>query len=532
MKPFSAWWQNIEASEFEWFVPDQFNIASACFEDADLDAVALFERGGSRDVELNFGELRDKSRHLANWLLDRGLSKGDRIAVFLPQCWELVVAHAAAYYAGLVVVPLTTKFASDAVEYRLADSGASVIIGRNDDLTRVSIAIDGLSSLKYVIATDGVSLTDSMELDRILAENVNDKRRLGDTAAEDPAIIIYTSGTTSKPKGTLHAHRVLIGHMPGVRVTHEGFPHVDDLMWTPAEWAWIGGIFDVLFPSLACGIPVVASDAQVSPSLCRYMLEQVGVRNTFIPPTMLKQMRSTNVKPRENKLRTLTCGGESLGDELHAWVQQQLNISANEFYGQTEMNMTLGQRRNEWIPPKGSMGRAIPGFEIAILKPNGTIASANENGEISVRTPNPGQFLRYWNKPEQTENKYSDRWLRTGDIGRMDGNGNVFFEGRSDDVILSSGYRIGPGEIEECLLSHPAVALVAVIGSPDDIRGEIVVAHVVVNEGVSRSDKLKQELMDHVKYSLAFYQYPRRIEFHDELPMTTTGKIQRRLLKE
>jgi acetyl-CoA synthetase len=512
-----AWWQDIDSENPTWTVPERFNIAADSLDHHAADAVAILERGGSRTLDVTYGELRDRARRIAGWLLDNGAARGDRVAVFLPQSWELAAVHSAVYYAGMVAV-------------RLENAGVSAIVGRAADLERISGGLQGVESLAHVIAVD-VPCTDStVTLDSVLESPVPE-HGLGDTGAEDPALLIYTSGTTGNPKGALHAHRVLVGHMPGVRITHDAFPQEGDLFWTPAEWAWIGGLLDVLFPSLAMGIPVVASDARVTPELALHMFETVGVRNSFMPPTALKQLRAAGLVPTSSSVRTIASGGETLGDELQDWVQQTFGVPVNEFYGQTEMNMTVGQRRQQWTPAVASMGRAIPGFEVSVLDPMGEPAEDGTVGEIAVRTPNPGEFLGYWGNPEATADKYSGEWLRTGDLGSRTEAGDLRFEGRADDVISSAGYRIGPGEIEECLLGHPAVALAAVVGEPDDLRGEMVVGHVVLKDGVVGSAELAEELRLHVKGSLAFYQYPRRIHFHEELPMTTTGKIQRRLLK-
>ncbi|WP_211233328.1 AMP-binding protein [Brevibacterium album] len=522
-----GWWQDLDAEDFAWQVPERFNIAADSLDAHPAEALAILERGGSRELDVTFGELRQRARRIARWLLENGLERGDRVAVLLPQCWELAAVHSAIYYAGLVAVPLTTKFGPEAVRFRVEDSGARALFGRPADLARSEA---GLDSLEHVVSTEEACAQSTTTLSAVLAEETGD-HILGDTAADDPALLIYTSGTTGSPKGALHAHRVLVGHMPGVRMTHDGFPQPGDLIWTPAEWAWIGGLLDVLFPSLACGVPVVGSDARVSPELAVRMFDEVGVRNSFMPPTALKQMRAQGTVPAASRVRTLASGGEPLGEHVQQWAREVFGVEVNEFYGQTEMNMTVGQHRQRRHPAPGSMGRAVPGFTVTVLGPDGQPAAAGEVGEIAVLTPNPGEFLGYWGQPERTAEKYAGDWLLTGDLGTVDAVGDLTFQGRADDVISSAGYRIGPGEVEESLLGHPDVALAAVVGEPDELRGQAVVAHVVLREGVRPTDALRRELAAHVKSSLAYYQYPRRIEFHDVLPMTTTGKIQRRLLR-
>jgi acetyl-CoA synthetase len=322
--------------------------------------------------------------------------------------------------------------------------------------------------------------------------------------------------------------------MPGVRTAFSGAPHPGDVFWTPADWAWIGGLFDVLFPALAMGCPVVATPDKFTPVSALEVMRRHKITASFIPPTALKQMRSSGVDRIAADgvhLRALATGGESLGDALQMWVNETFGVAINEFYGQTEMNMVLGTDRASWQAEPGSMGRAFPGFTISLLDPDGHEVEIGQVGEICVAAGNPGQFLEYWNQPEKTKEKVHDGWIHTGDLGRGDRAGNLWYHGRVDDVISSAGYRIGPGEIEECLLSHHAVAMAGVIGVPDDLRGEAVHAFVVLAEGVAASEQLRTDLQNHVKKRLAFYQYPRQISFLDQLPMTTTGKILRRELR-
>lgn len=526
------WWQDLDTTPFHWHIPQQFNIATACLETADPEDLALVVATEDGHRETTFGQLRTETLRLARWMQQAGLERGDRVAVLLPQCRELVTMHLAAYAVGLVVVPLTVKFGPDAVRFRLQDSGSRTVVLSAADLDRFQDALESCPELETVVLT-GTDLPHPGHLsyDQLVAEH-EEATDYGRTSAEDPALIIYTSGTTGNPKGALHPHRVLAAHLPGVRMTHEDFPQPGDRMWTPAEWAWIGGLLDVLFPSLACGVPVVASTVKFSPELVRRLVEELGVRNAFLPPTALKQLRASGLSLGDRRPRTVTSGGEALGEELQAWAREHLGVHVNEFYGQTEMNMVVGQDRSSWDPAPGSMGRAVPGFTVAVLDPMGEPQPPGEVGELCVQTPNPGEFLGYWNQPEKTAEKYLNGHLRTGDLGSMDDDGHLTFHGRVDDVISSAGYRIGPGEIEESLMSHPAVVQAAVIGLPDPDRGEVVAAYLVLREDTEPTDELREELRQHVKHRLAFYQYPRVIEFRDELPMTPTGKIQRRLLRQ
>jgi acetyl-CoA synthetase len=354
------------------------------------------------------------------------------------------------------------------------------------------------------------------------------------TRADDPALIIYTSGTTGKPKGALHAHRALLGHLPGVEMSHDFLPHAGDLMWTPADWAWIGGLMDLLMPAWHHGIPVLARRFEkFDPEAAFELMGRHGVRNAFLPPTALKLLRSV-AEPRRRwdfSLRSVASGGESLGPELLEWGRETLGLAINEFYGQTECNMVLSSCGALFPALAGAIGKPVPGHDVAIVDDAGRLLPDGNIGNIAVRSPDPVLFLGYWNNPQATRDKYIDEWLITGDTGVSHPDGYIQFVGRNDDVITSAGYRIGPGPIEDCLLGHPSVALAAVVGVPDPNRTEIVKAFIVLKPGFAPSETLKRELQGHVKIRLAAHEYPREVAFIEALPMTTTGKIIRQELR-
>ncbi len=356
-----------------------------------------------------------------------------------------------------------------------------------------------------------------------------------DTLADDPCLMIYTSGTTGLAKGALHAHRVLLAHLPGVQMPHNDFPQPGDLMWTPADWAWAGGLLNVLLPSLHFGVPVVAKPARkFDPEAAFALMARHGVRNAYIPPTALRMLRAVK-NPREQfgvALRSLNTGGESLGAETFHWGRQELGLTINESYGQTECNLVLASSGLLSVSRPGAIGKPVPGHDVGVIRPDGSICDDDEPGEIAIRRPNPVMFLSYWRRPEATEQKYMGDWLLTGDRARRDGDGYVFFEGRDDDVISSAGYRIGPAEIEDGLLRHPAVANAAAVGKPDPLRGEIVKAFIVLKPGFEPSPELAEDIKAHARARLSAHEYPREIEFAAELPLTTSGKIIRRLLRE
>jgi len=343
-------------------------------------------------------------------------------------------------------------------------------------------------------------------------------------------MMIYTSGTTGPPKGALHGHRVLLGHLPGVQLPHEFLPQPGDRTWTPADWAWAGGLLNILLPSLYFGVPVVAGPrGKFGPEAAFALMARPAVRNVFMPPTALRFMRKAGVDPLAMgvRLRSMGSGGERLGDETLAWVKERFGITVNEFYGQTECNLVVSSCASLLPHRPGAMGVAVPGHEVAIIDEAGAPLPAGQAGAIAVRRPDPVMFLGYWNNPEATAAKFRGDWLVTGDLGRMDADGWFTHLGREDDVINSAGYRIGPAEIEEVLLKHDAVALCAAVGVPDELRGERIKAFIVPREGVRRDAALTAAIQDFVRTRLAAHEYPREIAFIDELPLTATGKVRR-----
>ena len=356
------------------------------------------------------------------------------------------------------------------------------------------------------------------------------------TRADDPALIIYTSGTTGPPKGTLHAHRILLGILPGFEFYHNLFPQKGDLVWTPLDWAYIGGSYDTLFPTLHHGYPVLAFRARkFDPDESFSLMAKYGVRNMMAVPTVLRLMMHAVENPREKydlRLRSITAGGETLGAELYQWSRRALGVELNEQYGQTECDYVIGFCSEVMEVVPGAIGKAVPGHQVDILTANGDVAKAGELGEIAVRCPDPVMFLEYWGDPQATRKKFSGEWMRTGDYGVRDENGHFWFTGRQDELIESGGYRIGPGEVEDCLMKHAAVKLVGVIGVPDDIRGEIVKAYIVLKKGFEPDTVLQESIQQHVKSQLEAHAYPREVEFIRQMPMTKTGKILKNELRK
>ena len=517
---------------FRWDIPAHCNIAEeACDRWVGSGRTALINLRDDGGVEtMSFDDLHRRACRLANVLEARGLARGDRIGVLLPQSLEAAVAHLAAYRLGAIAVPLFLLFGEDALEYRLADSGAAALVTDQAGLAKLTAIRDRLPALRCVLAVGG---GDAPNLHEEMAR-AKDSHACVATGPDDPALIIYTSGTTGSPKGALHGHRVLRGHLPGVELPQERFPQPGDLFWTPADWAWIGGLLDVLLPSLFHGVPVLAHRMQkFDPEHAFALMAAHGVRNAFLPPTALKMMRGVADPARfGHRLRSIGSGGETLGAEMLDWGRAAFGLTINEFYGQTECNLVVANCAGLFPVKPGSMGRAVPGHQVAILGANGLSLPAGQEGTIAIRAPDPGMFLGYWNRPEETKAKFRGAWMATGDRGVMDEDGYLVFVGRDDDVITSAGYRIGPGEVEDCLLRHPAVALAAVIGLPDDLRTERVTAVIVPKPGVRPSAALAADIQEFVRTRLAAHLYPRQVEFRDALPLTATGKVMRRVLRK
>ena len=523
---------------FRWEIPRLYNIAvDVCDRRAaDASRTALIyddERTGAV-VEYSFRQLKGLSNRLANAFTGLGIGRGDRVGIVLPQRPETAVAHLAAYKLGAVAVPLSCLFGPDALEYRLRHSGASLVVVDDDSLPKVESIEGRLPLLRHTVVVSSRRYGGHHRFDELLARS-SDRYAPPATRADDPALLIYTSGTTGPPKGALHAHRALLGHLPGVEFSNNFPPQAGDRFWSPADWAWIAGLMDVLLSAWHHGLPVVVDrPGKFDPERAFDLMARHGVRNALIPPSALEMMREVK-EPRERygfELRTVFSGGEPLGAEVLGWAGESLGVTVNEVYGQTEANMVAGSCHEVMRIKPGSMGRPMPGHDVAVIRSDGSPAPAGEIGEMAVRRPDPVMILEYWNDPQATEDRFIGDWARTGDMARMDDEGYFWFMGRGDDLIISSGYRIGPSEVEDSILRHPAVSMVAVIGTPHEVRGEVVKAVVKLKPGVRASPELAEAIQETVRMNLSAHEYPREIEFVDSLPMTTTGKIVRRELRD
>ena len=521
---------------FRWEILTHYNIGVDICDKwaAQPDRLALmYENEDGRVEKYTFADLKRLSNRLANGLKASGIGPGDRFGILLPQCPETAISHIAAYKLGAIAIPLFTLFGTDALAYRLSNSEAKGIVTDSANLPKIMEIRENLPDLEVVIVTRAEKRDQVLDFGELIEKGSADFRPLK-TRADDPALIIYTSGTTGPPKGALHAHRVLLGHLPGVEFPHNFFPQENDFFWTPADWAWIGGLIDVLFPSWHHGIPVLARRAKkFDPEEAFHLIARYKIRNAFMPPTALKLMRQVK-DPRSRykfEMRSIGSGGETLGEELLDWGKRVFDLTINEFYGQTEVNLVVGNCAEIMTNLPGSMGRAVPGHTVAVVDDSGQPLPSGIAGEVAVQRPDPVMFLEYWKNPAATEAKYAGDWCLTGDLAKQDEDGYFWFVGRKDDVITSAGYRIGPAEIEDCIMKHPAVGMVAVVGSPDEVRTEIVKAFIVLKADVAAGADLAADIKEFVKIRLAAHEYPREIEFIEELPMTATGKIMRKDLK-
>ncbi|MBU3030709.1 AMP-binding protein [Paracoccus marinaquae] len=491
--------------DFRWGFPARLNMADQCLRH-DARSVAIIEYDGS-SRPVSFGDLARMTDRLAHVL---AAEPAERVAVLRTQSAWTAAAHLAAWKSAAISVPLFKLFGPEALELRLRDAGVKTVIADPEGREMLRAFPD----LRVIVPEDGLSEAGPFAT--------------RETGPEDPAVIIYTSGTTGAPKGALHAHRVLTGHLPGVEMSHDLLGQPGDCLWTPADWAWIGGLFDVAMPALALGVPVVAARmAKFDPAAVARLIADCGVRNVFFPPTALKMLKAADVAIPG--LRSVASGGETLGAEMLDWGRRAFGLTINEFYGQTECNMVASSAASMFPARPGAIGKAVPGFDVQVIDEAGE--ASDGEGDIAIRRGAGSMMLGYWNRPEETVQKFRGDWLVTGDRGVIE-DGFIRFVGRDDDVITSAGYRIGPSEVEDCLLKHPAVAAVGVVGKPDDMRTEIVKAYIVLRGEFSASDELAAELQAHARRLSAAHSYPREIGFLDALPMTVTGKVMRRELRK
>jgi acetyl-CoA synthetase len=532
---------------FRWQVPARFNIAEVCctrWARETPQAVAIHdEHEDGRCRAFSYAELDAAADRLAAALRRHGVERGDRVAIVMPQRFETAVAHIAIYRLGAVAMPLSMLFGPEALEYRINDSGARVALVDESGVDNVLAVRPLCAQLGVVVGVGAAEGQGDADWSALLAES-DAAFDAVDTGADDPAVLIYTSGTTGPPKGTLLPHRALIGNLPGFVCSQNWFPQDDAVFWSPADWAWTGGLMDALLPTLYFGREIVAYQGRFAAETAFALMERYGVTHTFLFPTALKAMMKAVPVPGRLyalHLRAIMSAGEAMGDAVFAWCRDRLGVVPNEMFGQTEINYIVGNSAGRWPARPGSMGRPYPGHRVAVIDDDGRECARGTPGDVALHRRDihgerdPIFFLGYWKRDDATLAKFTgdadQSWCRTGDTAVMDEDGYLWYQGRSDDVFKAAGYRIGPSEIENCLVKHAAVANAAVVPKPDAERGAVVKAFVVLAPGHVASPELERELQAHVRGKLASYEYPKEIEFIDALPMTTTGKVQRRVLR-
>lgn len=531
---------------YQWFVPSQFNIAQACVHrwaenphEGRRIAIYFEDELGHREV-WTYARLSETANQLANGLSRMGVVPGDRVAVVMAQRPETAAAYMAIFSVGAIAMPLSALFGADGLSVRLRDSEARVAIVDHTTGPDLLQAQTQCPALTQVIGLG--FLHDSIIPWRSLLARQATSFKSVVTKSSDPALLLYTSGTTGAPKGALLPHSALIGNLPGFVASQDWFPQKSDIFWSPADWTWTGGLIDSLLPTLYFGHSIVGTLGRFSATRAFEIMERYQVTNTFLFPTAIKIMMDEIRAPREHYKLALRCvmsAGESVGTAVFDWCERELGITPNEMFGQTEMNYLIGNSRHKWPAKPGSIGRPYPGHRLAVLNAQGKPCAVGQVGEIALNRydmhgyPDPVLFLGYWRNDLATQAKFIGDWCLTGDLAQVDKDGYFWYAGRSDDVFKSSGYRIGPGEVENCLIAHPAVANAAVVPKPDATRGALVKAYVVLRSGFHDADRagLVKTLQEHVKSRLAPYQSPREIEFVDALPMTTSGKIRRHVLR-
>lgn len=531
--------------EFHWQVPDYFNIAEVCCRRwADSrQAAILYENSAGQSSRTSYAELAVQVNQLSNCLQRQGIQRGDVVACILPQCPEMAISVLACLQLGAIFMPLSFLFGPEALSYRLQHSDARALILDQHGMQTFRGIQNECASIKTIIQV-GVA-EEQQQYDTLHwypdVAAMETGYEMVQTRATDPAILIYTSGTTGAPKGALIPHSAMIGNLSGFVASQNWFPKKKDIFWSPADWAWTGGMMDALLPTLYFGKTIVGYQGRFTAETAFYLLEKYRITNSFLFPTALKMMMKAEPEPHKKyrlRLRAIMSAGEAVGATVFEWCQQALGVTPNEMFGQTEVNYIVGNSHKRWPARPGSMGRAYPGHQVAVIDDEGQPVAAGQTGEVALNRydiqghKDPIFFLGYWKNDAATRDKFSGDWCRTGDLAYQDQDGYLWYQGRADDMFKSAGYRIGPSEIENCLLGHPAVANVAVVPRPDRERGNLVKAYVVLAAGWQPGASLISQLQAHVRGKLAPYEYPKHIEFIDALPMTTTGKLQRRILRQ
>jgi acetyl-CoA synthetase len=511
-----------------WDVPERYNIAHDVCDKHERDRLAMvWEDWQGNERRVSFGELQDMSNRFANLLEAAGVERGDRVATLLPSLPETAAVFLGTYKRGAILLSMSVLYGDEGIVHRLRDSGARAVVTDSANRHRIP---DGLVEKVFVMG--GAGQADDIDFDATM-ENASTDYEAADTAADDPAQLYYSSGTTGLAKGILHAHRYLLAH--------EEFEYCHDvrdgeLFHGSGEWAWAAGICPLLGPWRYGAVALVqARKGGYDPEEHLRFLSKHGVENMFTTPTALRSMTGVEDAGKRypmERLRVTCSAGEPLNPEVIRWFREQFGITVLDYYGLTESYPLCGNFPSVEVR-EGSMGRPMPGWDVHILDEDEQPLPPGERGEICLRArSNPHYPIGYWNRPEDTEEVFGGEWFHTKDAATADEDGYIWYAGRADDVIISAGYRIGPFEVESACVEHPAVKEAAAVAAPDERRGDIVKAFIVLAGGHEASDALADEIKQHVRERHSAYAYPREIEFVSDLPKTLTGKIRRVELRE
>ena len=532
-------WDDIYA-EADWDAPEEFNIGhEVCDRHADgTGKVALEYAGtdGERET-LTFDDLAERSNQFANVLESEGIERGDRVFTYLPRVPAHYVALVGTLKRGAVFGGVNERFGPDGIAYRLGDCNGRAVVTTSENRETVERALEDVPSVETVITVDrGDGIADGdVDFEEAMAD-ASAEYEAAKTGSEDNALLYYTSGTTGLAKGVLHKHRWVAGVAATQRYAVD--LQEDDLYWSTADLGWLTGPINAL-GAWFWGTSQLAYEGEFSPEKWADLLDEFPISVLFSVPTAYRMLRTNEdvLSGVDLDLRHALSIGEPLSAGVVEWGEQALDVTILDTYGQTETgNMVINNYPTMELRP-GSMGKPLPGVESAIVDPEtGEVLDPGETGEIAHRGEFPCFFAEYWENPEKTDGCFVDgsdgEWYLSGDLAHLDDDGYFWFEGRADDVILSSGYRIGPFEVESSLGEHPAVAEAAVVPKPDTERGNIVKAYVVLTGDHSGSEDLAEELQTHVREELSAHEYPREVEFVDDLPKTVTGKIRRTELRD
>ena len=497
----------------------------------DRVAIGLEDADGGV-TRLTFAEVEDAATALAARLRSLGLGRGDYVGIHTGLRPATAIAHMAVCKIGGVAVTLSQLYGPDTLAHALNDCEATTLLTTEAAWGPLRARAGELFPHLSHVLVEGSA---GAEEDLAAALRDGPDEFLPDYGgAQDPALLMYTSGSTGMPKGILHGHRVLAAYTPSISLFFNLSMADDDaVFWSPSDWAWVGGLLDMLFPAWMAGREIATSEARFNAEWAYGFMARHKVTHTFLAPTAIKRLAQT-AAPRDDydlALRVICTGGEALAADTLEWAERALGVVCNEFYGMTEVNHLIGNCAALYPRRPGSMGVAYPGHDVLLVDGDGEEVAAGEPGEIVTRADAATRYLGYLNNPEKEAELRLGPWMRTHDLAVRDEGGYFWYKGRSDDLIKSSGFRIGPAEVEECLLAHPAVAEAAVIGKPDAERGAIVKAFVRLAVGFEGDDALVQGLRQHVRERLAAYKAPREIAFVDGFEMTSSGKINRKALR-